>query len=243
MKPLPDGAYAIGGEISIAGEGVMPFVVGAGWLLEIVELDAGEYFFFRDDAEVRSVRKRFGIFYPPFAVVKFYVKDMSGKNTGIGGFGELPSGFPAAPVLFETDFAGSFTSAAQALEVLSSGRNIQSIELNTRPSLLSLKAKKLIDENYAIYPSIARIAARLKVTHEHLSRQFKRDYQMSPSTYLHQVRVAEATFKLSIGEEIAAISYDVGYNDLSRFYKQFRKATKTSPGNCRTLLRSEQAEN
>lgn len=243
MELLPDGAYAIGGDISIPGEGMMPFVVGAGWLLEIVELDRGEYFFYRDETEIRPTANRFGIFYPPFAVVKFYVNDMKGSNTGIGGFGQLPSGFPAAPLLFETDFGGPFTSAAQALEVLSLGRDIQSIELNTRSSLLSLKAKKLIDENYAIYPSIARIAARLKVTHEHLSRQFRRDYQMSPSAYLHQVRVAEATFKLSIGEEIAAISHEVGYNDLSRFYKQFRKATKTSPGNCRTLLRSEQAEN
>jgi len=241
MKRLRDGAYAIGDEIAIAGEGAMPFVVGAGWLLEVIELAAGEYFFFRDDAEVRPAGKRFGIFYPPFAVVKFYVKDMSGKNTGIGGFGPLPPGFPAVPVIFETDFYAPFTGTAQALEVLNTGRDPQPIELNTRPSLLSLKAKRLIDENYLIYPSIARIAARLKVTHEHLSRQFKRDYQMSPSAYLHQVRMAEATFRLSIGEEIAAISHDVGYNDLSRFYKQFRKANKTSPGNCRTILRSKSA--
>lgn len=239
MKPLPDGAYAIGDEIAVPGEGALPFVIGAGWLLEIVELSAGEYFFFRDGEEVRPAGARFGIFYPPFAVVKFYVKDMKGKNTGIGGFGSLPPEFPSAPVIFETDFDAPFTGARQAAEVLKAGRGRRSIELNTKPSLLSLKAKRLIDENYPVYPSIARIAARLKVSHEHLSRQFKRDYEMSPSAYLHQVRMAEATFRLSIGEEIAAISHDVGYNDLSRFYKQFRKATKTSPGNCRTILRSE----
>jgi AraC-like DNA-binding protein len=237
MERLPDGSYAIGGDISIPGEGTMPFVVGAGWLMEVIELGSGKYFFLCDEKEVCPAAKRFGVFYPPFSVVKFFVKDMNGKNSGIGGFGPLPAGFPTTPVIFETDFDGSFTSATHALEVLNSGRNHCSIEINTKASLLSLKAKKIIDENYAIYPSIARIAERLNVRHEHLSRQFKLDYQMSPSSYLHQVRVAEATFKLSIGEEIAAISHDVGYNDLSRFYKQFRKRTRTSPGNCRTALK------
>jgi len=113
---------------------------------------------------------------------------------------------------------------------------IQSIEFNSRPSLLSIRAKRIIDENYRIYPSIARIAKRLGVSHEHTTRGFKRDYGMSPSAYLHQLRVAEATHKLTLGEEIVDISMDVGYNDLSRFYKQFRKATKTSPGDCRTIM-------
>ncbi len=238
MKLLPDGAYAIGGEISIPGEGVSPFVVGAGWLLEVMELKSGEYFFFSDGEKVPLRSKRFGIFYPPFSLVKLRVKDLKGKFTGIGGFTDVPAAFPKEALIFETDFAGQFTGSEQALEILHASRNKTSIAINTKPSLLSIGAKRLIDENYQVFPSITRIAARLKVSPEHLSRQFKRDYELNPSSYLHQVRLAEATFKLSIGEEIAAISYDVGYNDLSRFYKQFRKATKTSPANCRTTLRS-----
>jgi two-component system response regulator YesN len=73
----------------------------------------------------------------------------------------------------------------------------------------------------------------LNISHEHLSRQFKKDYGLSPSAYLHKLRVAEATFRLTLGEEIIDISQDVGYNDLSRFYKQFKKATHTSPAVCR----------
>jgi AraC-like DNA-binding protein len=50
------------------------------------------------------------------------------------------------------------------------------------------------------------------------------------------LRVADATFRLSKGEPIIEISQDVGYNDLSRFYKQFRKSTNTSPGACRDTM-------
>ncbi|MEO7672477.1 MAG: helix-turn-helix domain-containing protein [Pyrinomonadaceae bacterium] len=73
----------------------------------------------------------------------------------------------------------------------------------------------------------------MKVTHEHLSRQLKHDYAMSQSNYLHRLRNAEATHRLLKGEEIIDVSADVGYNDLSRIYKQFRKSTKSSSGACR----------
>ncbi len=88
---------------------------------------------------------------------------------------------------------------------------------------------------------MARVAERLGVTPEHLSRQFKRDFEMSPTNYLHQLRLADAPLRLAKGEDIVNVSQDVGYNDLSRFYKQFRKATKTSPGVCRSVLKSKRA--
>ena len=106
-------------------------------------------------------------------------------------------------------------------------------------SALSLKAKRLIDENHLADPSIARIAERLGVSHPHLSRQFKKDFGMSPSNYLRKLRVADAPLRLVRGEQIINVSGDVGYNDLSRFYKQFRKTTNTSPGVCKTMLRSK----
>ena len=59
----------------------------------------------------------------------------------------------------------------------------------------------------------------------------------SPSSYLHKLRLADAPLRLARGEQIVNVSLDAGYNDLSRFYKQFRKTTKTSPGVCQTLMK------
>ena len=235
MQILPDGSYSIDDAVSIDGEGASPLVFCAGWLLEIVEVESGEFYFLRDGEPVRPASKRFGIFYPPFTVVRSYVRALKGKNRGVGAIGLL-SGLPTGPVVFETAFRKPFTSAGQAIEVIAAGTNVQSIEPNTKLSLLSVRAKRLIDDNYLAFPSIARVAERLKVSHAHLSRQFKRDFEMSPSEYLHHLRVADATHRLSLGQPIIDISNDVGYNDLSRFYKQFRKKTTTSPANCRTIL-------
>lgn len=237
MKLLSDGSYSIEDEVSIDGEGPSHFIFGRGWLLELLELDSGDFYFFNDGKEVRPRGPRFGIFYPSFSIVRSFVKSMRGRVQGIGAVETLP-GLPDAPLIFETDFRGPFTSAGQALNVLQFARHRQSIEGNSGPSLLSLKAKRLIDENFQVYPSIARIAGRLGVSHSHLSRQFKNDYEISPSAYLHQLRVAEATHRLATGEPIIDVSMDVGYNDLSRFYKQFHKVTQTSPAVCREMLKT-----
>jgi AraC-like DNA-binding protein len=235
MQILQDGSYSINDNVSVDAEGISPFVFCAGWLLEVLEIESGEFYFLRDGEAVRPRAKRFGIFYPPFCVVRSYANNLTGKVRGVGTTTPLP-GLPKHPVIFETRFTKPFSTAAQAVEVFAAATRIQSIEPNTKPSLLSVRAKRLIDENYLAFPSIARVADRLKVSHAHLTRQFKRDFEMTPSEYLHHLRVADATYRLSLGEPIIEISQDVGYNDLSRFYKQFRKKTTTSPANCRNIL-------
>jgi AraC-like DNA-binding protein len=236
MQMQQDSSFSFSDPVDIKDEGCSFFVFGAAWLLEILDLAHGEFFFLSNGAPVRPKGRLFGIYYPPFTIINGCVKNMKGRVKGVGAVGGPPPGLPSCPSIFETTFKGELTSVGQVVGIVQAGDAVRSIEYNSKPSLLSIRAKKIIDENYRIYPSIARIAARLGISHEHLTRGFKRDYGMTPSGYLHQLRVAEATHKLSLGEEIIDISMDVGYNDLSRFYKQFRKATKTSPGDCRTTL-------
>jgi AraC-like DNA-binding protein len=232
MQVLEDGGYAISDRVDIPGEGTTDFIFARGWLLEIVELAGGEYYFLSDGREVHPDGRHFGVFYPQFTFVRAFARNLQGTMIGVGSERSYPE-LPNAPFIFETDHRDAFTHTDQAFDVLSKSRDRKPIVVCTEPSRVSLNAKRLIDENYLIYPSIARIAGKLNISHEHLSRQFKRDYGLSPSAYLHKLRVAEATFRLSLGEEIIEISQDVGYNDLSRFYKQFRKATRTSPAACR----------
>lgn len=234
---LADGAYLFEDDLAVTGVLSPRVITCAAWLLELYELQAGELFFISGDQEIRPHTRQVGILYSPFSITQPAFKDVRGRVTGIAATESLPAEFTAAPMVFETDFDGSPTGVAQVVEILRAGRNRQSVVMNPKASLLSLKAKRLIDENYLVYPSIARIAERLGVTHEHLSRQFKRDYGMSPSNYFRQLRVADAPLRLARGEEIIRVSHEVGYNDLSRFYKQFRETTSTSPGVCKTILR------
>lgn len=238
-KFLPDGAYLFEDKLEVKGELTATVITCAAWLLELYQLRSGELFFIRGEAHIHPHTKRFGVFYPPFTISQPCFKNARGRLVGVAASESLPAELTTTPIVFETSFAEPPSGATQVIEIVSSGKSRQSIEMNPKPSLLSLKAKRLIDLNYLVYPSIARVAARLDVTHEHLSRQFKRDFHLSPSNYLRQLRVADAPLRLARGEEIINVSQDVGYNDLSRFYKQFRKTTNTSPGACKTIMRPE----
>lgn len=235
---LPGGLYFFEDELDGNNVFNANIITCAGWLLELIELESGEIFFQTGAQEIRPNPKRLGIFYPPFSITRPCFKNTKGFARGIAGMAELPAKFAKKPIVFETNFTASPKSIEQIIEIFDSSRNIQSVEACPKPSLLSIKAKRLIDDNYQIFPSIARIAGRLKVSHEHLTRQFKRDFGMSPNAYLHKLRIADATFRLTQGEKIINISNDVGYNDLSRFYKQFRKSTANSPGFCQTAIKT-----
>ncbi len=238
---LPDGAYFFEDELEVNGTLDSTIITCAGWLLEIFELKAGEAFFVSGEKFIRPGTKKFGVLYPPFSIARFCFNNAKVHLMGIAATEILPAEFTSVPVIFETICAESPANVKQAIEILSSGENQQSIEAYPKASLLSVKTKKLIDENYLADPSIARIAERLDVSHAHLSRQFKHDFGMSPSDYFRRLRVADAPLRLARGEAIINVSQSVGYNDLSRFYKQFRQTTNTSPGVCQTIMKPNQA--
>ena len=208
-------------------------VTCTGWLLEMYQLRAGELSFLTGKTKIRPNGKRFGVFYPPYTLVRPCLVNAKGSLLGLAGTTPLPAGIEAIPFAFDYTLPLEVKSVT---EILEAGRNRQAIDANPKASSLSIKAKKLIVQRYSSDPSIARIAARLGVSNEHLSRQFRRDYGMSPRAYLHQLRLADAPLELARGGAIADISQDSGYGDLSRFYKQFRKTTGTSPGFCRRIV-------
>lgn len=239
---LPDGTYLFEDELAVAGEVTAKVITCAAWLLELYDLSSGDLFFIRGGSQVRPQSKRFAVFYPPFTIAQPCFKNVRGRLLGVAATENLPAELPTTPTLFVATVLESPSGVAQAIEILRSGAARQAVDRYPKVSLLSLKAKRLIDENYLVYPSIARIAARLGVTHAHLSRQFKLDFGMTPSQYFRLLRVADVALRLARGEEIIAVSQDVGYNDLSRFYKQFRQTTKTSPGACKTIMRPTRTE-
>jgi len=234
---LPDGAYLFEDDLEVQGALTAKVITCAAWMLELYELKAGEVVFISGTTHVRPATKCFGVLYPPFNISQACLENAKGRLVGVAATESLPAGLTKVPRMFETTSIELPTGVAQVLEIVNRDESHQSVEMNPKPSLLSVKTKRLIDENYLSYPSIARIARRLGVTHEHLSRQFKLDLGMSPSAYLRQLRLADAPLRLARGEGIVNVSLDVGYNDLSRFYKQFRKTTSTSPGACQTMMK------
>jgi AraC-like DNA-binding protein len=234
---LPDSSYLFEDALEVLNLVSTKIITCAAWLLELYDLQAGEVFFRSDETVVCPNTRRFGVLYPPFSITQLSLNNLNGHLLGIASTQTLPTEFESPPIVFEVDTIRAPDSGEAVIEILKSGVNRQSIDLKPTASGLSLKAKRLIDENHLAHPSIGSVARRLGVSHAHLSRQFKSDFGMSPISYFRKLRVADVPLRLARGEQIIEVSEDVGYNDLSRFYKQFRKTTNTSPGACKTLLR------
>ncbi|MCA1629100.1 MAG: AraC family transcriptional regulator [Acidobacteria bacterium] len=234
VETLPGGLVWIEEEMELEGRLEGCVVSGGGWLFELHRLSAGEVYYVQDGERVRVEARCFGLLYAPHSITEIVLEDVRSRWVGVAAEGRVPHGRESRPVLVEVDGRSRTSNLIEVLEALTASRASRPIERCTRPSPLSLKTKRALDESYRDPGStIAEVAARLKVSHAHLTRQFKRDYGMPPLLYRDQLRASDAMLRLSRGEKIIEVSSDVGYNDLGRFYKQFRKLTHSSPGSCR----------
>ncbi len=235
-KKIKEQMIWISDEAEIAGEGSDVFISGSGWMFEIIKVEKGTIAYYRDQQIVKPNSKYFAVFYAPFSIVRLAITQLKFRWVGIGAaLSSAPASWMTGPLIFDLQLDELPKNADEVIEILKEPRTFQSIEVNTKPSLLSKRAKKIIDDSWSDPPLIASMARSLNVSHEHLTRQFKKDFGLTPNSYLHQVRLNYAIWKLSQGEKIAEVSFDVGYNDLGRFYKQFRKFMKTSPGSCKNF--------
>lgn len=98
-----------------------------------------------------------------------------------------------------------------------------------------------IHENYARDIRIGDIAAALAIDRTYLFKLFKQNISCSPQQYLINHRIAKACDLLvSTSKHISDIAYEVGFNDLSDFSKQFKKRNGVSAREYREISDKKQ---
>jgi AraC-like DNA-binding protein len=198
-----------------------PLVTGGNWLVEMLRNE--------------SRRSTIGFYWAPFAIVhKIPNLDVmwNSRFVGFSAPGKPPAEWLTVSMTFDLGDVPLARSPQEFAALLK--KPLPFVLLEGEPvSPLSRKAKGLIASNYRANVAIAEIAIRLGVSHGHLTRQFKHDYGLTPIDYRHRLRVSDAMGRLSQGDDILDVGYEVGFNDTKRFYEDFRKVTGTSPGKCR----------
>lgn len=80
-------------------------------------------------------------------------------------------------------------------------------------------------------PSVDELAADAAISPFHFLRIFEQVVGVTPGQYMLRARLHRAAVKLrSCADTIAAIALDCGFDDLSTFNRQFRRATGLTPG-------------
>lgn len=102
---------------------------------------------------------------------------------------------------------------------------------NTHPTNdIAELVKDYMDANYQDVIEISEVAARFNLSTSQLSKIFKKRYAISPVEYRSKLRVFQSMYDLlTQDKEVVDIAFSSGFNDLSRFNKQFKKITSSTP--------------
>lgn len=103
------------------------------------------------------------------------------------------------------------------------------VALQSNPSRVARKVKSFLDQKYNQDLTMSMIAKKLKTSSAVISRQFKSSYGFTPMSYKRGLRVTVAMFYLLSGRSAADSASLAGYNDLGRFYKQFKEYIRLTP--------------
>ena len=100
---------------------------------------------------------------------------------------------------------------------------------NTR-TLIAKDMQRMISAEFRSPLSLAKIAERYGYSEDYTIRLFKNEFGITPYQYLLKKRLSEAEHLLITSvKSVEEISREVGYNDFSTFYRDFRKRFGMSP--------------
>jgi AraC-like DNA-binding protein len=207
-------------------------VSGPACIYAHVQVTRGTVAYLHGNTRVTAPR-RFAVLLPPFAVVQTSLERCDVTSIAVA-FRPLSSDrLPQQPVLLPAGADGPPRSRDDILQRLRAAGNGSEVGRALNPDPLAARAKAIIDAEYSTSLAISRVAARLRASPAALSRTFRYAYGMPPVRYRHHVRIVDALLRFADGAVPADVFQDVGFDDLSRFYKIFRKVACAAPGSYR----------
>ncbi len=223
VVPARDGLVAL--RQSFAGEGVRVVVTHGASLLARVCVERGRVSFPLASGEI-DAPPVFLLALPPRSVLPMAFHDALVESTGVGAFAPCLSTGPAllraVHDAMPVDLAGVREAArAERVADLDADRNVA-------PAIK--RARTALHDALAIAAPVRAASRAAGVAPETLSRLFTRVYALGPKEYCHRARLFEGTLRLLSGKQIAETAFATGWGDLSRFYTQFRRVLRATPG-------------
>lgn len=108
-----------------------------------------------------------------------------------------------------------------------------------RPSSWLLRARDLVDENFAQQLTLDAIADFAGIHPAHLAREFRRHFKYTVGEYTRLRRVEYACRELSVGNAtVAEIALAAGFADQSHLTRTFKRIVGTTPGEYRKAVKN-----
>lgn len=170
-----------------------------------------------------------GLFVSPYSTLEWKIEDCEFNWNAVVITGKPPEFLPFNSSLF---YSENFDLPLTSPDLMNSIRDLNfhtNVE-RFKPVSESVKfAKRFIDTQLGNEVAISTVAEESHLSQAQLSRLFKQSCGLSPVQYRNQMRIHKSLLLLLKGQRVSNVGHEVGFKDLARFNKQFKKIMEVVP--------------
>ncbi|CDZ39589.1 AraC family transcriptional regulator [Neorhizobium galegae] len=187
---------------------------------------------------------RYRMIYPDVALFREILEDVTGKSfEGTPAFGiqllhdqALADAFHKAHRTLEEGSGALETSQAMFLVLDAVFRRHGSsiiVPVDTTERTAVREARDYLVENFASDVGLEELATVAGLSRAHLIRAFRKEFHITPHSFLTDIRIRAARKRLREGGQPAEIALECGFADQAHFTRHFKARTGLTPGQYR----------
>jgi AraC-like DNA-binding protein len=187
---------------------------------------------------------RYRMIYPDMALFREILEDVTGKSfQGTPAFGKqilhdqaLADAFHKAHRTLEEGSGALETSQAMFLVLDAMFRRHGSsiiVPVDTTERTAVRQARDYLVENFASDVGLEELATVAGLSRAHLIRAFRKEFHITPHSFLTDIRIRAARRRLREGGQPAEIALECGFADQAHFTRHFKARTGLTPGQYR----------
>lgn len=230
---IEPGLLGVDQDVEVAGVQRGIDVTARFWIFAVVQVSSGSVRYLQGERLITVPGSRYAIYAPRFSIVEALLDRSCSQSQALASTDELANDLPQQPVLICEPPAPFPSSAAAVAAFLRIQEGMIRIGRRIAPHAAAVRVKEAIDESYTLSGPLSEIAERLRIAPSTMSRCFRKAYGMAPVSYRHHLRIMDAMMRLLDGETVTDVCQEVGFGDLSRFYRHFRDLTLATPARYR----------
>lgn len=221
--------YRMDQAVHVRGRDTGYDATGPYWVVGLIRVVAGRVHFLVDGRLREAPGRSFVMVMPPHCVVSVVLEKAKTINSAVFSRSDFPEGMPKEPFAFPVERFAPLHSRADVKSLLLRMRARMPISHCTRPHPLSEELKGRLGLSFQEPLPLSGLAREIGTSPAVLSRLFRRDWGKPPVQFRNWLRVMESFRHLAEQKAVTETAFEAGFNDLSRFHKQFKKTVGYTP--------------